>query len=81
MKIDRSFLSDVDSQPRARAIVKAAVQLGHILDLSVVAEGIETEPIHEILVGFGCDVGQGWLYGRPEPGPDLLGRAPLHRPA
>ncbi len=52
LKIDRSFLRDVDSQPRARAIVEAAVQLGHILGLSVVAEGIETEPVHEIM---------GWL--------------------
>ena len=72
LKIDRSFLADIVTDAHARAIVAAAVHLGHILGMRVIAEGIETEDVHDLLIGFGCDLGQGWLYGRPGP-PTVVG--------
>jgi EAL domain-containing protein (putative c-di-GMP-specific phosphodiesterase class I) len=51
-----------------RMIVLAAIQLGHSLGLRVVAEGVESPPVHDELRGQGCDQAQGFLYGRPMSG-------------
>ena len=55
----------------SRKIVAAVVGLGHSLGLTTVAEGVETEEQANMLVWLGCDLGQGWLYGRPAPAADL----------
>ena len=65
LKIDRSFTRDVDSSPRAAALVEAILVMGSALDLRVVAEGIERVGQASRLRQAGCQVGQGFLYGRP----------------
>jgi diguanylate cyclase (GGDEF)-like protein len=67
LKIDRSFTRDVDSSPRAAALVEAILVMGSALDLRVVAEGIERVGQAVRLRQAGCEVGQGFLYGRPQP--------------
>ena len=72
LKIDRSFVRDLDSSPDAQAIVEAVVHLAHALGLKVVAEGVETPEQAAILTRLQCDELQGYLYARPMPERDLL---------
>ena len=67
LKIDQSFVGAMATDRESAKIVSAVVGLGHSLGLSTVAEGVETEEVAELLRGLGCDVGQGWLFGRPVP--------------
>ncbi len=79
VKIDRSFVSGMVKRRESRKIVATIVGLAHTLDLSTVAEGIETEEQADILLLLGCQLGQGWLYGKAEPAsrlPDLIAAAP-----
>jgi predicted signal transduction protein with EAL and GGDEF domain len=71
LKIDKSFVSDMLTEPAHAAIVRSVVDLGHNLGLTVVAEGVETAPIHLALIDYGCDVAQGYLFARPMPFADL----------
>jgi len=65
LKIDRSFVSGVSSDPEAQAITTAIVAMAHGLGLRVVAEGVETPEQEEFLVRLGCDELQGYLFSRP----------------
>ena len=65
LKIDRSFITDLTSGGNATAIVNAMVGLGRNLSMSVVAEGVETEDQAEFLSAIGCDIAQGYFFGRP----------------
>jgi EAL domain-containing protein (putative c-di-GMP-specific phosphodiesterase class I) len=65
LKIDRSFVERIDVDRHSSAIVDATIQLAHALDLTVVAEGIETKDQLTRLRRFGCDRGQGFLFARP----------------
>jgi EAL domain-containing protein (putative c-di-GMP-specific phosphodiesterase class I) len=65
LKIDRSFVSQLDGVSAETEIVRAVVQLGHALGKRVIAEGIETEDQLERLRALGCGYGQGFLLGRP----------------
>jgi diguanylate cyclase (GGDEF)-like protein/PAS domain S-box-containing protein len=65
LKIDQSFLREVDSDPNNIPLVKAIVALAHSLQLCVVAEGVETERQLEALRSVGCDKVQGYLIGEP----------------
>ena len=67
LKIDQSFVGAMATDKESAKIVSAVVGLGHSLGLSTVAEGVETEEVAELLQGLGCDIGQGWLFGRPVP--------------
>lgn len=77
LKIDRSFIRDLEKDPRSETTIKAIVALAHALDLRVVAEGIERAEQLEQVRRLGCDALQGFLLGRPMPAGDLealLGR-------
>jgi diguanylate cyclase (GGDEF)-like protein len=67
VKIDKSFVQRMAEDHRDRAVVRSAVQLGHALDLTVVAEGVEDTATYDYLAGEGCDVVQGYLLSRPLP--------------
>jgi diguanylate cyclase (GGDEF)-like protein len=72
LKIDRSFVSNMEVDRRDEAIVSSTIELAHRLGLQVVAEGIETPSHLQRLRGAGCDFGQGHLLGRPLPGDQLV---------
>ena len=65
LKIDRSFVLDLETSADARAVVDAVVKLGQALGLKVVAEGVETEAQNQILRSLGCDELQGYLFAKP----------------
>jgi EAL domain-containing protein (putative c-di-GMP-specific phosphodiesterase class I) len=67
MKIDQAFVADAISNRDARKVVRASASLGRELGLKVVAEGVETEAMARLVQDAGCQVGQGWLYGRAAP--------------
>ena len=67
VKLDREFVSDIDSSPMSQAIVQAILTLSKVLKLEVVAEGIERKSQIDVLAGLGCDIFQGFLLGRPLP--------------
>ena len=64
LKIDKSFVSDVCKDPHDTAIVRAIINLGHALDLTVVAEGVETKEQLQYLTALECDVVQGFLFSK-----------------
>jgi len=65
LKIDKSFILELNSDRRARAIVRSAIEVARALDLTVVAEGIECTEILRSLQGMGTDVGQGYAISYP----------------
>ena len=65
LKVDRSFVESMTDKRESRKIVAAIIGLGHSLGLVTVAEGVETADQAEMLLCLGCELGQGWLYGRP----------------
>jgi diguanylate cyclase (GGDEF)-like protein/PAS domain S-box-containing protein len=67
IKIDRTFISDLENNRHSMAIVNAVIDLGHSLHIPVLAEGVETSAQHEMLRERGCDEVQGYLAGRPLP--------------
>ncbi|HEX5873409.1 MAG TPA: EAL domain-containing protein, partial [Pyrinomonadaceae bacterium] len=64
LKIDRTFVSDVCKDPHDTAIVRAIIDLGHALDLTVIAEGVETKEQLQYLSALECDVVQGFLFSK-----------------
>lgn len=79
LKIDRSFVRDLPTGERDRAIARTIVDLGHHLQLEVIAEGIESEAQLAELGACGCRFGQGWLLGRPLPLDELVQAFPQGR--
>ncbi|MEA2127033.1 MAG: diguanylate cyclase [Solirubrobacteraceae bacterium] len=77
LKIDRSFISRMADDTRSAAIVCSTIELAHALGLAVVAEGVEHQPALDTLVSFGCDLAQGYHFGRPVPAPDLTDQLPV----
>jgi len=73
LKIDKSFVKDVVENPDDAVIVRSTIELGHNMDLVVVAEGVEDEKTLEWLSRFGCDMAQGYHLSRPMPAKDLVG--------
>lgn len=65
IKIDRSFVGELATSPSKMVIVRAVIDLGRALNLTVVAEGVETEAQRSLLAGMGCPLAQGYLFGRP----------------
>jgi len=73
LKIDRSFVASMTSKRESRKIVAAILGLGHSLGMETLAEGVETESQADMLVWLGCELGQGWYYGRAVPAEQLPG--------
>jgi diguanylate cyclase (GGDEF)-like protein/PAS domain S-box-containing protein len=67
IKIDRDFVINLGRNPQSAAIVRAVIGLGHGLEMSMVAEGVETEQQLSFLADEGCDAVQGYLIGKPLP--------------
>jgi diguanylate cyclase (GGDEF)-like protein len=65
LKIDRSFVIDIDQHTATQSLVKTIIELGHSLGLSVIAEGIETQAERDTLLSLGCDNMQGYFASRP----------------
>ena len=72
LKIDRSFISDISTDPSDRELISAAVAMAHGLGLQVVAEGVETDAQFEYLAELGCDFAQGYLFSRPMERQEIL---------
>ena len=72
LKLDRSLTADVDTDPRANAIVRHTVALAHDLGLRLVAEGVEDIATAGVLAGLGCDVAQGYAIAPPMPVDDFV---------
>jgi diguanylate cyclase (GGDEF)-like protein/PAS domain S-box-containing protein len=72
LKIDRSFVHDMPQDANDVAIARAVITLGHSLNLSVVAEGVETQAQRDLLISIGCDEMQGFLYSAPRSASELL---------
>lgn len=65
LKIDQSFIYEIEKNPQNKALVKAIIQMARGLELHTVAEGIEDAATAEILLDFQCDIGQGYLWSKP----------------
>ncbi|QWC56946.1 EAL domain-containing protein [Erythrobacter sp. 3-20A1M] len=65
LKIDRSFIANLQSSESSRTIVRTITAMAHNLGLQVTVEGIENAESARSVIDFGCDIGQGYLYGRP----------------
>jgi len=72
LKIDRSFVSDLEHSAQARAVVSAVVKLAHALGMRVVGEGVETQAQRDLLLAVGCDEFQGFFFARPMPAKALM---------
>jgi len=71
LKIDRSFVSEMTTQRDSRKIVAAIIGLGQSLDLEMIAEGVETEEQTDMLIWLGCEIAQGWRYGKAAAAADI----------
>jgi diguanylate cyclase (GGDEF)-like protein len=76
LKLDRSIVDGVDLDPRRATVMRGVVDVAHDLGLRVVAEGVETQDVADVVIDLGADALQGYLYSRPTAGEQL---APLLR--
>jgi EAL domain-containing protein (putative c-di-GMP-specific phosphodiesterase class I) len=65
LKVDKSFISEIGYSRDAEIVAKTVIDMAHNLGLSAVAEGVEAEPVLRTLLGWNCDVAQGYLFSRP----------------
>ncbi|GBG15920.1 uncharacterized protein NMK_3538 [Novimethylophilus kurashikiensis] len=72
LKIDRSFVNELETDTNDRAIVEAIVAMGHKLGVKMIAEGVETQRQRDILQEIGCEYLQGYFYARPMPAKEFL---------
>ncbi len=73
IKLDRSFMTEVERNPQSKAIIRAVLALGKSLRIPILAEGVETKDQLAILRHEGCDEAQGYLLGRPKPCNQIFG--------
>jgi EAL domain-containing protein (putative c-di-GMP-specific phosphodiesterase class I) len=75
LKIDQAFLAGISGPLRSggdETLVRAIIAVGHAMNLSIVAEGVETQGQREFLAEHDCEIAQGYLYARPMPESDLM---------
>lgn len=72
LKIDRSFVEDVEEDMGSIAIIKTIIALAHSLNMKVVAEGIEKESQYNVLMGLGCDMYQGYYFSKPQASSEII---------
>jgi EAL domain-containing protein (putative c-di-GMP-specific phosphodiesterase class I) len=80
LKIDRLFIEPLGTaheEPRTQAILSAIITLGHHLNMTILAEGVETQAQFERLSAMGCDLFQGYLFSKPLPPDDVRVWLPL----
>lgn len=70
LKIDKSFIDQMNMSDSSKQYVAMIISLGHLLDLKVISEGVESPDQVDVLKGFGCDYIQGFVWGRPMPPED-----------
>jgi EAL domain-containing protein (putative c-di-GMP-specific phosphodiesterase class I) len=73
LKIDRTFINDITTDPDDAAITLATIEMAHTLKLQVIAEGVETPAQLEFLVKHRCELYQGYLFSRPVPPQEIPG--------
>lgn len=78
LKIDREFISSIANDSQSRLIIQAIVEMGRGLDLTVVAEGVETAEQEQFLRQIGCGLVQGYRYGRPQDVAKLVAAGTAH---
>jgi len=78
LKLDRSFVTDIETDANDAAICTATIALGHSLGLELVAEGVETEAQRDFLAALGFDMLQGYLFSRPMPFDDTVAYLKAH---
>ena len=83
MKIDKSFVQNMEFDRDNAVIVRSIIDLGHNLGLKVTAEGVETQEANDMLASFECDEAQGYYYSYPVPAHEIapLFRQPRHKQA
>ncbi|MGY1813302.1 putative bifunctional diguanylate cyclase/phosphodiesterase [Blastococcus sp. SYSU D00820] len=72
LKLDNSFVASITTSSRRARLLRSVVALADALDLTLIAEGVETEEQARVLTELGCRLAQGWLYGRPRPVAELI---------
>ena len=72
VKLDREFIAPILTQPTSAAIVRAVIDLAHVLGVTPVAEGVENAETEAKLLEYGCDVAQGFYYSPPLVAPAML---------
>ncbi|HEY9149087.1 MAG TPA: EAL domain-containing protein, partial [Gammaproteobacteria bacterium] len=70
-KIDRAFVRDTPQNPNNVALCRAIIAMADSLGMETIAEGIEEEEQHQFLAAEACTIGQGWLYAKAMPAPEL----------
>jgi EAL domain-containing protein (putative c-di-GMP-specific phosphodiesterase class I) len=76
LKIDRSFVINVPTEPATAAIVRSMIELAHTLGQRVVAEGVEDVDLWNRLRGWNCDFAQGYIVGRAVSAAELMSSLP-----
>ena len=71
LKIDKSFIDEMEKSESSTQYVSAIISMGHIMDFDVIAEGVEQPEQLETLRNIGCDFVQGFIWGRPLPKEDV----------
>jgi diguanylate cyclase (GGDEF)-like protein len=80
LKLDQSLICAIQSDTHTAKLVRAIVNMAHQMDLVTIAEGIENQATQDMLIGMGCDFGQGFHLGRPEPASDFVARFTAAQP-
>lgn len=81
IKIDRAFVLGIDTSERSKKLLGCMIDMGHALDLTVTAEGVETRAQLHVLEAQGCDLAQGFLFAQAMPAPAFMDWCARHRPA